>query len=83
LSAAGGGTSSEQSELADLESQIQAAKQADSGRVATLLAIQPSPDANALHSALSPLVTAARTARKDLVKARSDAKELRAALKQG
>jgi hypothetical protein len=83
LSAAGGGTSSEQALLSDLESQIQAARQADSGHVSTLLAIQPGADADAIRNALSPLVSDARTARKDLVKARSDAEQLRAALGLG
>jgi hypothetical protein len=79
--APGGGTAAEKSQLADMQTQIQAAQQADAGRVATLLGIQPSPNADALHSALSPLVDAAKDARKDLAKARDDAKEIRAALK--
>lgn len=79
--APGGGTAQEKAELADLQSQIQAAQQADSGRVAALLAIAPSPDASALHSALAPLVSAAKDARKDLKQARADAKEIVAALK--
>jgi len=83
LSAAGGGTSDEKSLLADLESQIQAAQQLSSGHVPTLLAIQPGPNADAIRSALAPLVTDARTARKDLVQARSDAKKLRADLGLG
>jgi hypothetical protein len=83
LAKQGGGTSAEKAELADLESQIQAAQQADSGAVAKLLAIRPSPDASALRSALQPLVSEARTARRDLLKARTDAKELRAVLKRG
>lgn len=77
----GGGTSAEKSELADMQSQIQAAQQADAGRVATLLGIQPSPNADAIHSALSPLISAAKSARKDLEQARDDAKKVEAALK--
>lgn len=77
----GGGTAAEKSELADMQAQIQAAQQADSGRVATLLAIQPGPDADAIRDALKPLVTDAKDARKDLAQARADAKEVAAALK--
>ncbi|MGH6656549.1 MAG: hypothetical protein ACRDVE_15260 [Actinocrinis sp.] len=77
----GGGSADEKARLADLQSQIQAAQQAASGKVAALLAIQPSPDATAIRSALSPLVTAAKSARRDLVQARDDAKTLRSELK--
>lgn len=77
----GGGTATEKSQLADLQTQLQNAQQAEAGKVSALLAIQPGPDANALHSALSPLVTAAKTARTDLRKARDDAKALKGELK--
>jgi hypothetical protein len=77
----GGITAAEQARLTDLETQLQNARQADSGKVATLLAIQPGADADAIHSALSPLVAAAKTARADLNKAREDAKALRGELK--
>jgi hypothetical protein len=79
--APGGGTAAEQAELADLRAQIQAARTASTGQVATLLAIQPGADAAAIRAELEPLVTAAKTARKDLVQARADAQQLRAALK--
>jgi hypothetical protein len=79
--APGGGTAGEKSQLADLQSQIQAAQQASAGQVSTLLAIQPGADATAIHNALSPLVSAAKTTRKDLLQARADAKQLRAELK--
>jgi hypothetical protein len=79
--APGGGTATEKSELADLQSQIQAAQQASGGKVSTLLAIQPGADANAIKSSLEPLVSAAKSARKDLVQAREDARKLRSALK--
>lgn len=78
--APGGGTAAEHSELADLQSQITAAQQASTGQVATLLAIQPGPDAAAIHAALAPLVSSAKSARQDLLRARTDAQELRAAL---
>ncbi|HEV2343823.1 MAG TPA: hypothetical protein VGS97_07010 [Actinocrinis sp.] len=79
--APGGGTSAEKSQLADMQAQIQAAQQADANRVATLLGIQPSPNADAIHSALSPLAGDAKDARKALAQARDDAKKIRAALK--
>ncbi len=79
--APGGGTEQEKSELADMQSQIDAARQADSGKVAALLAIQPGPDASAIRGALTPLVSAAKEARKDLRQARDDAKKIAAALK--
>lgn len=79
--APGGGTAAEKSELADMETRIEAAQQADAGRVATLLAIQPGPNADAIHAALKPLVDAAKDAHKDLAQARTDAKEVAAALK--
>ena len=79
--ASGGGTATEKSELADLQAQIKAAQQASTGKVAGLLAIQPGPDADAIRADLSPLVSAAKSARKALQQARTDARELRAALK--
>lgn len=78
----GGATAAEQSQLADLQTQLRNAQQAESGKVATLLAIAPGADANAIHDALSPLVTAAKAARADLRKARDDAKALRGELKK-
>lgn len=80
-SAPGGGTAAEKSELADMQARIQAAQQAITGQVTTLLGIQPSPNADAIHAALKPLVEAAEAARKDLAQARADAKEVAAALK--
>ncbi len=77
----GGGTATEKSQLADLQTQLQNAQQAESGKVATLLAIQPGADADAIRNALSPLVSAAKSARADLKKARDDAKALRGELK--
>ena len=79
--APGGGTAAEKDALADMQAQIQAAQQADSGRVATLLGIQPGPNADAIQGALKPLVDAAKDARKDLVQARTDAKKVVTALK--
>lgn len=77
----GGGTAAQKSQLADLETQLRNAQQAASGKVAILLAIQPGADANAIHDALSPLVSAAKSARTDLRQARDDAKDLRGELK--
>jgi hypothetical protein len=77
----GGETAAEVAQLGDLQAQLQNAQQAEAGKVATLLAIKPGPDADAIHSALAPLVSAAKTARADLRKAREDAKALRGELK--
>jgi hypothetical protein len=79
--APGGGTAAEKSELADMQTQIQNAQQAQAGKVATLLAIQPGPNADAIRGALKPLVDDGKNARKDLAQARTDAKEVAAALK--
>lgn len=77
----GGGTSEQKSELADLQSQVMAAQAAIGNEVATVLAIQPGPDASSIESALAPVKSAAKTARTDLLQARKDAKDLRASLK--
>lgn len=76
----GGGTAEQKSELADLQSQITAAQAAIGNEVTSVLAIQPGPNANAITSALAPAKSAVKTARADLLKARSDAKALRASL---
>lgn len=77
----GGGTSQQKTELADLQSQITAGQAAIGNESATVLAIQPGPDASSIESALAPVRSAAKTARKDLVQARQDAKDLRDSLK--
>lgn len=77
----GGGTSAQQSELADLAAQISAAQSAIGDSVATELAVQPGPDESAIDAALAPVRQAAKSAHGDLEKARDDAKELRASLK--
>ncbi len=77
----GGGTAQQKSELADLQSQITQAQSAIGNDVATVLAIQPGPDASSIESALAPNKSAVKSARKDLVQARQDAKELRTSLK--
>lgn len=77
----GGGTSQQKTELADLQSQITAGQAAIGNEVATVLAIKPGPDASSIESALAPGKSAAKTARKDLVQARQDAKDLRGSLK--
>jgi hypothetical protein len=81
VAAAGGGTAQQKAELADMNAKIQAATQATAGQVATLLGIQPGPDASAIRGSLSPLVSDARAARKALKQARDDAEQLRAGLK--
>ncbi|MBS2961406.1 hypothetical protein KGA66_00010 [Actinocrinis puniceicyclus] len=77
----GGATAAEQAQLADLQTRVQNAEQAESGKTATLLAIQPGADATAIRGAITPLVDAAKSARKDLKQARDDAKKVRAELK--
>jgi ribonuclease HII len=77
----GGGTSQQQSELADMQSQITAAQAAIGNEVAAVLAIQPGPDASSIESALAPVRSAAKTGHTDLVQARHDAKDLRDSLK--
>lgn len=75
-----GGTATQKSELADLQSQITAAQAAIGDEVASVLAIQPGPNASAIQSALAPAKSAVKTARADLVKARGDAQALRGSL---
>ena len=77
----GGGSTQQKSELADLQSQISQAQTAIGSDVATVLAIQPGPDASSIESALAPVRSSVKSARKDLVQARQDAKELRDSLK--
>lgn len=77
----GGGTAQQRSQLADLQSQITAAQTAIGNEMAVELAVQPGPDASAIQSALAPVRSAAKTAHGDLLKARNDAKSLRASLK--
>jgi hypothetical protein len=77
----GGGSTQQKSELADLQSQVTQAQAAIGDDVTTVLAIQPGPDASSIESALAPVKSAVKSARKDLVQARQDAKELRDSLK--
>lgn len=78
---AGGPTAQQKSELADLQTQVDAAQQAIANQMAAELAVQPGPDETAIHDALEPVKQAVKTARQDLLKARGDAKELRASLR--
>ncbi|HET9169381.1 MAG TPA: hypothetical protein VFN97_08085 [Actinospica sp.] len=77
----GGGTSEQQSELADLENQVTAAESAIGNEASVELAVRPGPNESAIDAALAPVRQAAKTARGDLVKASTDAKDLRASLK--
>lgn len=77
----GGPTATQKAELADLQSEVSAAQAATANQISTELAVQPGPDETAIHNALEPVKDAVKTAHQDLVKARSDAKELRASLK--
>jgi len=77
----GGPTATQKSELADLQSEVSAAQGAIANQVSTEMAVQPGPDETAIHNALEPVKSAVKSAHQDLLKARSDAKELRASLK--
>ncbi|MBR7835449.1 hypothetical protein KDL01_19395 [Actinospica durhamensis] len=77
----GGATATQKAELADLQSEVSAAQSAIANQVSTELAVQPGPDESAIHASLEPVKDAVKSARQDLVKARSDAKQLRASLK--
>jgi len=81
LKTAGGGTSTEQSQLADLQTQITAAQSALTGQESTLLAVQPGPDAATITGQVGQLRTSAKAIRKDLGQGVTDAKAIRAALK--
>ena len=74
------GTAEQKSDLAGLQSEVIAAQAAIGNEVATVLAIQPGPNASAIHSALAPAASAVKTAQADLLKARDDAEALRGAL---
>ena len=75
-----GGGSAQKSELAGLRSQVIAAQAAIGDEIAVVLAIQPGPNAGAIHSALAPAASAVKTAHADLLTARGDAQALRASL---
>lgn len=77
----GGATATQNAELADLQAQLSAATSAIANQVATELGVQPGPDETAIHDALEPVKSAVKSAHQDLVKARTDAKELRASFK--
>lgn len=81
LSQNGGISSTEQSELSDMQTQINAATSADNGQITTLLGLKPGPDASSLTGSVKTVAAAAKTARGDLAKARADAKQLRSAVK--
>jgi hypothetical protein len=77
----GGATAAQRAQLADLQAQVNAAEAAIANQMSTELAIQPGPNETAIQDALKPVKDAVRTAHQDLVKARADAKALRASLK--
>jgi hypothetical protein len=81
LTKAGGGTSTEKSQLADMQTQITNAQSALSGQESTLLAVQPGADAASITGQIKPLRTTAQNIRKDLGQAVADAKDVRKALK--
>jgi len=67
--------------LADMTSSIQAAQGQTDGKDAGLLALKPGPDGKALTAAVKGVSGSAKTARDDIKKAVSDAKQVRDALK--
>lgn len=77
----GGANAGENAELADLQTQIQAAQHAVDGQVVALLALQPGPGGAAITAQVKTIQGRAREARQDLRKAQADAKEIRAAVK--
>lgn len=66
-----------QTELTDLQNQIDAAGKAIDGKADGLLAVAPSPDAGAMKAAVDPVRAAVRTARQDLRTAVGDARQIR------
>jgi hypothetical protein len=82
LKAAGGGTATEKSQLADMQTQLANAQSAANGQDAALLALQPGPDASTLTAQIKQIRGDAQTARKDLGQALTDAKDLKSELGQ-
>lgn len=74
--AKGEDVSAEQSELTDLQHQIDAASAAIAGKADGLLAVTPSADASAMTAAVNPVRAAVRTARQDLRTAVADARQI-------
>jgi hypothetical protein len=81
LAGQGKDVASEQGELSDLASQISTATSTLSGKASGLLAVQPSPDAAAMTSAVAPVRSAVRGARTDIKAGLADAKKAAAGLK--
>lgn len=69
--------------LADMNSQISAADALLDGKIATVLAIQPGPDAKSITSLVKAVSAAAHGAREDFRKAVQDAKKVRDSIKAG
>jgi hypothetical protein len=82
LGAQGKDVSQETAQLADMSSALDAAQAALDGQVATLLAVQPSADGNAMRAATGPVRNAVHSARADLKAASTDAKQVGKELKQ-
>ncbi len=81
LAKAGKDVSSEQAELADMASRLSAATSALSGKAEGLLAVAPSPDADAMKAAVAPVRTAVHDGRSDIKTAVADAAKASAGLK--
>lgn len=63
--------------LSDMNAQIAAAEQLIDGKIATVLAIQPGPDAKSITAQVKAVSAAAHGAREDFRKAVQDAKKVR------
>jgi hypothetical protein len=79
--AAGKDVSAAQAKLDDLRSQLAAASSALSGTADTLLAVKPSPDADAMRAARTAARTKLQDARTHIKNAIADAKAIRDLLK--
>ena len=81
LAGQGKDTSAAQAKITDMQTRLAAATAALSGKVATLLTVQPSSDPNAMKAAVAPVRTAVQAARADIKAALADAKAARDDLK--
>jgi hypothetical protein len=81
LAADGKDVTQEQAQLDDMAAKLAAASSATAGRADALLAVTPSPDANAMHGAVAPVRAAMHTGRDNLKAAIADAKKVRGELK--
>ena len=81
LGAAGTDVSKEQAQLDDMTAKLAAVTSAINGKADALLAVTPSPDASAMHDAVTPVRAAMHSGRDNLKAAIADAKQIRTELK--